>query len=378
MGTWNAGATPAAVLAPAVEQRVRIRNVEPIDVAWLSSAAVAAFCLDWLVYERLTPMAGGLGFWLCWYVLFVAVYFLLVRDQRGSLAARDRVAGLIIATAGIALIVPLTLIIGYTIVKGWHALRLQFFTETQEHVGPLSPADEGGAAHSIIGTFEQVGLAVLICVPLGVTTALFLNEIGGVLARPVRLIVDAMSATPSIIAGLFIYATFVLSLGQKRSGLAAALALSVLMLPTVTRTAEVVLRLVPGGLREGALALGGTEWRMTRLVVLPTARAGLVTAVILGVARAVGETAPLLLTTGGNPNMVASPFGQVQDALPLFVWNLIKQPYPAQIQRAWTGAFVLVVIVLVLFVIARIVGNRTPGRESIFSRITRPKKGQPT
>jgi len=232
----------------------------------------------------------------------------------------------------------------------------------------LSKSTEGGGAHAIVGTLEQVGLAVLFSVPLGFLTALFLNEIGGKLARPVRLVVDAMSATPSILAGLFIYAVFILQFGQEQSGLAAALALTVLMLPTVTRTAEVVLRLVPGGLREGALALGGTEARMARLIVLPTARAGLATAVILGIARAVGETAPLLFTAGGAYRMTWNPIGDRQDSLPLFVYRLIRSPYDAQIDRAWTGAMVLLMIVLILFVIARLIGGRQTGDDSIWVR----------
>ena len=141
---------------------------------------------------------------------------------------------------------------------------------------------------------------------------------------------------------------------QQQTGLAAALSLAVLMLPTVTRTAEVVLRLVPGGLREASLALGGGEWATVRRIMLPTARAGLLTAVILGIARIVGETAPLLLTALGNTSYNADPFHGKQDALPLFVYRLVRFPQAAAIQRAWTGALVLLMLVLVLFVIARI------------------------
>jgi phosphate transport system permease protein len=361
--------SPVPTVAP--EARIRIRNFDGQDFGYLAGAAVSAFCLTWLLYERLTPAAGPLGFWLCWYGLFLATYYLIARDQRDALFAKDRIAAVVLTTAGLALVVPLTLIVGYTVYRGWEAFRLQFFVETQEFVGPLSKATEGGGAHAIVGTLEQVGLAVLLSVPLAVLTALFLNEIGGRLARPVRLIVDAMSATPSILAGLFVYSFWIITLGQHRSGLAAALALSVLMLPTVTRTAEVVLRLVPGGLREGALALGGTEARMARLVVLPTARAGLVTAVILGVARAVGETAPLLFTAGGAFEMNWNPLSGEQESLPLFVFRLIRFPQEAQIARAWTGAMVLLFIVLVLFVIARLLGGRQPGGDGIWVRMRR-------
>jgi phosphate transport system permease protein len=140
------------------------------------------------------------------------------------------------------------------------------------------------------------------------------------------------------------------------------------MLPTVTRTAEVVLRLVPGGLREASLALGASEWRTVHDVVLPTSRSGLVTAVILGVARAIGETAPLLLTIGGAFVVNANPFHGKQDALPYFVYRLIKFPQTAQVQRAWTGALVLLALVLVLFVAARIVGGRKAGSAGILRR----------
>lgn len=353
------GARRANALGP--EERVRLRRFGAEDLGSLAGSAVSAFSLTWLVYERLTPLSGGLGFWLCWYLVFVGVQWLVVRDRDGRVAASDRLASIVMTTAGLALLAALVLIVGYTVARGWTALRPRFFLQDQRFVGSLSKATEGGGAHAIVGTLEQVGLAMVLSVPLGVATAVFLNEVGGRLARPVRLIVDAMSAIPSIVAGLFIYAVFLLSLGYRQSGLAAALALSVLMLPTVTRTAEVVLRLVPGGLREASLALGGSEWRMVRLVVLPTARVGLVTAVILGVARAVGETAPLLLTAGGNFVKHYNPLSGKQDALPLFVYRLIRLPQPAQIQRAWTGALVLLAMVLVLFVTARALGGRGPG-----------------
>jgi phosphate transport system permease protein len=350
----------------AAEARVRLRRFHPDDLTATCGAGVSAFCAVWLVYERFTPLSGGLGFWLSWYVVFLALYWLIVRGRDGRMAATDRLATVVLTTAGLGLLVPLVLIVGYTVYKGWTALRPAFFVKDLRYTGSLSKATDGGGLHAIVGTLEQVGLAVLISVPLGVTTAVFLNEVGGRLARPVRLIVDTMSAIPSIVAGLFIYAVIVLTLGQN--GFAGALALAVLMLPTVTRTAEVVLRLVPGGLREASLALGASEWRTVHDVVLPTSRSGLVTAVILGVARAIGETAPLLLTIGGAYVVNANPFHGKQDALPYFVYRLIKFPQTAQVQRAWTGALVLLALVLVLFVAARIVGGRKPGSAGILRR----------
>jgi phosphate transport system permease protein len=354
---------PASIAAgqPAPEVRLRLHRFDSSDAAALGASALAAFSLDWLVFERLTPLSGGLGFWICWYAAFVVMYGFVVREQRGPLAAKDRVASVVMASAGIGVVFALTMILGYVVFRGYHALRVGFFTKTQEFVGPLSKPTDGGGAHAIVGTVEQVGIAALICVPLGIMSAVFRNEIGGRMARPLRTIVDAMSAVPSILTGLFIYVALNLGLGLHFSGFLASLALSILMLPTITRTAEVVLRLVPGGLREGALALGGTEWRVSRMVVLPTARIGLATAVILGIARVVGETAPLLFTSFGNSTMNWNPFHGAQQALPLMIWTTYKQPQAAQIQRAWTAALVLVLIVLALFILARLIGGRGPG-----------------
>lgn len=350
------------------EERLRIHRFDAADVAALGGSALSAFCLDWLVFERLTPLSGGLGFWVCWYAFFLAIYALVVREQRGLLAAKDKLASVVLATAGVGVVAALSLILGEVIARGYHALRPGFFTKTQEFVGPLSKSTAGGGAQAIVGTIEQVGLATLICVPLGIASAVFLNEVRGPMTRPLRTIVDAMSAVPSILTGLFVYVALFLGLGFHFSGFMASLALSILMLPTVTRAAEVVLRLVPGGLREGALALGGTEWRVSRMVVLPTARIGLITAVILGIARIVGETAPLIFTAFGNPRMNWNPLSGAQSALPLMIWSDYRLPQVAQIQRSWTAALVLVLIVLALFVAARIIGGRGPGHVSFVRR----------
>jgi phosphate transport system permease protein len=358
------------------DERIRPRAFRPADAADLFGAAAGSFCLTWLVYERLTPLSGGLGFFVTWYALFLLTTWFLARERVGALHARDRLASVVVATVGIGMLIPLGLIVGYTIARGFHALRPQFFTQDQSKVGPLSPPTQGGGSAAVVGSLEMVGIAALLAVPLGISTAVFLSEFRNSLAaRPVRLIVDAMSAIPSIVAGLFIYAAFILAFHQQQTGVAAALALAVLMLPTVTRTAEVVLRLVPGGLREASLALGGGDWATVRRITLPTARAGLLTAVILGVARVIGETAPLIITSLGNTSFNADPFHGKQDALPLFVYRLIRFPQSAAIQRAWTGAFVLLGLVLVLFIIARIIGGRGPGHIGRIKRARLARKG---
>jgi len=341
--------------------RVRPKSFTRRDALVLAASALAAFSLVWLLYERILPLSGIQGFVIVWFGMFLAMYGLAVRELEGSLIARDRVVAALVGGVSLAVLVPLIAILAYTAWRGAIYLRLHFFTETLEFTGPEDPPTAGGGLQAIVGTLEQVGIATLISVPLGVLTAVFLNEVGGRLRRPVRIFVDAMSGVPSIVAGLFVYIILVVKADNGFSGFAAAIALTILMLPTVTRTSEVVLRLVPGGLREASLALGAPEWRTSWNVVLPTARLGLITAVILGMARVVGETAPLIVTTLGNTSLNANPFDGPQDALPLRSYLLFIQGLDNQVNRAWLYAFVLIVLVLILFVTARVLGARRPG-----------------
>lgn len=357
------------------EERIKIKTIEFGDVLLLVGSALSAWAAANLLYETILPVSGALGFVVVWYVLFLLISWSGVRRIHGAVRAKDHLVRVLVWSGASLAIVPLVLIVIYVIGKGYHALRPQFFVEDQRFVGALSEATEGGGSHAIVGTLQQVGLATLIAVPLGITTAVYLNEVKGRLSKPLRTVVDAMSAVPSIVAGLFIYAAWILALGNQQTGFAGSLALAVLFLPTVTRTAEVVLRLVPGGLREASLALGGTEWRTTSRVVLPTSRSGLVTAVILGVARVIGETAPLILTVGGAFVMNWNPLEGKQDSLPYFVFRLIRFPQEAQIARAWTGALVLMMLVLILFVIARAIGGRGPDHIGRFKRYRLKRKG---
>ncbi|MBU1801638.1 MAG: ABC transporter permease subunit, partial [Actinobacteria bacterium] len=176
---------------------------------------------------------------------------------------------------------------------------------------------------------------------------------------------------PSIVAGLFIYTVWILALGQPRSGLAAALAISVMMLPIIARASDVVLRVVPGGLREASLALGASRWRTVWHVVLPTARPGLATALILGVARGIGETSPVLLTSGAAGFLVVNPVGGAMNSLPLFIYTNVRSGDPVAIQRAYGAAFVLLALVLVFFIVARLLARP---RSNAPSRLRRTKK----
>jgi len=294
--------------------------------------------------------------------------------------AVDRLMTVIVISGGFIVLVPLVLLVGYIIVEGIKALRLGFFLHDQAGITPTEPATAGGGSHALVGTIEEVGLALIWSLPLGLAAAVFLNESRSRWRRPVRIFVDAMSGLPSIVAGLFIFAVFILPYAHTApifgfNGFMASLALALLMLPTITRTVEVVLRLVPDGLREASLAMGASRARTTWSVVFPTARTGITTAVVLGIARAVGETAPLLFTAFGYDLMNANPFAHPQESLPLFVYNNIRKPDLASISRGYTGALVLMVLVLGLFVLARIIGRDRSKRAGRRWRPARLNKG---
>ena len=321
---------------------------------------VAAIVLTFVLFAT-TPLDGGLGFVFVAYVIFLAGVYTVARLKHGKIVGSDRVVTTLVTSASLLTVGPLLLILIFVASKGIAGLSAGFFTKTMEGLGPDAPASAGGALHAIVGTLMQVGVATIICVPFGVLTAVYLHEINGRLAGPIRVIVDAMSGIPSIVAGLFIYSVFVV--GRGYSGLAAALALSILMLPTVARTSEEMLKLVDNGLRESSLALGAPQWRTVLQVVVPTARTGIVTAIILGIARIAGETAPLLMTTFGADRVVTGKFyNEPQSALPLFLFQQITNANASTVTRGWAAAFVLIVIVLTLFTIARIVGRPRKAR----------------
>ena len=350
---------------PASDQPLRLRRVTAEGTLTLCGSAIAALALDWVLYERVLPFSGVLGFWICWYLLFVVFYAAIGSLQWNGLAIRDRVVAVALTTAGLLATALVIDQVGYTLVRGSTVVKYSsFFTQSMVDTGPLSPLSSGGVAHALIGTLEQITMATLLAVPLGIAAALYLAEVGGRAARPVRTLVDAMTALPDIIAGLFILAFLVLTLGLPKSGFAAALALAVTMLPIVTRASETVLRIVPGTLREASYALGGSQWRTVLFVVLPTARSGLATAVVLAMARGIGETAPPLLVAGYARNVNWNPVNGWQTSLPLYIYNEILSPENNDHIRAFGGGFALIIGVLILFTIARWLGGGAPGELS--------------
>jgi phosphate transport system permease protein len=198
--------------------------------------------------------------------------------------------------------------------------------------------------------------------PIGVATALYITEVRGKAVPYVRFFVQAMSGVPSVVAGLFILTVFILTGALQQSALTGGLAYAILMLPTIARTAEEVLRLIPDELRTGALALGSTRARVVLKVVMPAAKTGLITAMILGIARVVGETAPLLMTSLKNDNTVLNPILEPITALPVYIFSNVAQPYPDAVARAWGAALVLMVLVAILFTLTRILSSKRPGR----------------
>jgi phosphate transport system permease protein len=325
-------------------------------------ALAAAAALSTLLFGWIGPLTGAIGWVVVAFVAFIGFYMLLVSLRSDFQEVKDRVATVLMASAGLILFGALVFIVIYTLGRGAEALpHPNFFTETMELTGPLDPLTSGGILHAIVGTLIQISIALAITVPLGITTAVFLNEVGGRFARFVRTIADAMTALPSIVAGLFVYAAIIQLFTHQRSGFAAALAITVMMLPIVIRASDVVLRLVPQNLREASYALGTTRWRTVWHVVLPTARSGLVTAVILGTARGIGETSPVLLTSGITAVMNVNPFEGPMISLPLQVFDFVRSPEPTMIARGFGTAAVLILLVLGLFVVARIIGGRGPG-----------------
>jgi len=328
----------------------------------------------WVVFS-VVGLSAPFGFFVCSFLTFLFLYGTVSKSLHGTLVMKDRLASVAVWSGALTALIALVAVIGFVAFKGGPVVFARFphfFYADMSQVGGIEPVTAVGAGAAILGTLEQVALATLFTVPIGFLTATYLVESTSILARVVRNVVDAMTGTPSIIAGIFLYLLWVLPRGHGgsgKTGLTAALALSVLMLPLVTRAAIEVIRIVPGSLREAALALGSPQWRVVLRVVLPTARAGLITAAILGVARTAGETAEVLFTAGGNNHFNVNAVHGFQDSLPLRIYELINEPSLNAIREAWGIAFVLVAVVLALFVAARITGSAGAGGRSRRLRI---------
>ncbi|GAA3338855.1 phosphate ABC transporter permease PstA [Amorphoplanes nipponensis] len=348
---------PGVVMTP---DHIRSKKLPwPVDLG----IAVVALAVSAAVVYGL-----GIGNWVLVVVLGVAFYlagmFAAASRVEGRRSARNRLWKTLIYGACLLAILPLASVVWTLVSKGAARLDGDFFGSSMNNIGARDA--NGGAYHAIVGTLQQVGIATLMAVPLGVLGAIYLVEYGrGKFALTVRFFVDVMTGIPSIVAGLFILAFWVLIVspwfnnGTPRfSGFAASLALTVLMLPTIVRSTEEMLRLVPGPLREGAYALGVPQWKTILKVVLPTALPGIVTGIMLAVARAAGETAPVLLVAGGAAAINFDPFSGNQSSLALFVYQQAGDASRYAPDRAWTAALTLVALVLVLTIAAKLLARR--------------------
>jgi len=311
----------------------------------------------------ISPLKGKLGFALTLITMSILVSTVVSWIRRDRKAAMNSTTTVLVYIAAAFVIIPLASVL-YEIVRlGAPSLSFNMFTNDMSQTASEAPLTEGGLLHAVVGTAYIVTFATLLSTPIGILTALYIVEVKGRFAGLVRFFVQAMSGVPSIVAGLFIFAVWMIQLGNSYSGLAGGLALTVLMIPTVARTSEEVLKLIPADLREAGLALGATQWRTVAMVVIPAAKSGLITAVILGIARVVGETAPLLLTLGGADALNLNPTQGNMSAFPYYVWKNLLLGSENAVSRAWQGVFILMVLVLIFFALARYFGAAKGARK---------------
>lgn len=315
------------------------------------------------ILVKTTGLDGKLGFAFAWVLtsLFVVIVWPLVLRKpamRGDLFLQTSVV-----IAAVTFLSAVFWLLQSVLVPGLKAFRFSLLVHDSATLGVDTPLNEGGLLHAILGTLVIVGLATVISVPFGILAALYITEVRGRLVPYTRFFIQAMSGVPSIVAGLFIYAALIVSKVLPFTGLTGSLALAILMLPTVARTAEEVIRLVPDELRYAALALGGTQMRTVLQIVIPSARNGLITATILGIARVAGETAPLLLTAFGSNTTNLNPFSGTMATLPWYIFTQMTLGTENDTARAWVAAVVLLAMVSIFFVLARLLGKSSLGKK---------------
>lgn len=306
-----------------------------------------------------TPVSGTAGTLLVAVLLFAVIQTAWSFSVEGRRHAKDRLATTFIYASFVLAFIPLVAVLSTVVVKGITAFNGAFLTHSMRNVDLAKPG--GGVYHALIGTIEQVGIAAVLGIPIGILVAIYLVEYGarGQLARAISFFIDVMTGVPSIVAGLFVYTGFVLTLGFERSGIAGSLALAILMIPVVVRSSEEMLKLVPAELRESAYALGVPKYRTILRIVLPTALGGIITGALLAIARVAGETAPLLLTTFLSQSINTNPFTAPQASVPTFIWDQISSGTNASIDRAWAGAMTLILLVMLLNIVARLIARFT-------------------
>ena len=306
-----------------------------------------------------TGLSGKLGFAAAYFFFASLLIFVQQLRLRDLAAAKDSLLSSFAFLAMTITLIPIFSIVMTVVLKGYKGIHFGMFTNDMTQASVNDPVTSGGLLHALVGTIIMVGVALIFSFPIGLLTALYLTEIRGKLARPIKFLVQAMSGVPSIVAGLFILSILVIPVTQELTGLMGSLALSILMIPTIARTAEEMLRLIPNELREAGVALGATQWRTVSGVVVPAAKSGLVTAVILGIARIIGETAPLLLVSGGADALNFNPTSGPMGSLPFYIWKaFLTGGTEEAYARAWGGMLILLILIVVLFGLARYLSGR--------------------
>lgn len=303
---------------------------------------------------KFTFFSGKSGFAISLFLAIQTVFVVHNYRKQGLPAAKDALLRGFTLIGITLTLIPIVSILSTVIVKGYKGLHIGLLFNDMSLSSVNDPITSGGLLHALVGTIIMVSGALVISFPIGVLTALYLTEIKGQFSRPIRFLVQAMSGVPSIVAGLFILSSLVYPITKQLSGLMGSFALSILMIPTIARTAEEMLHLIPNDLREAGVALGSTQWKTVSSVVLPAARSGLVTAVILGVARIIGETAPLLLVSGGGDSLNLNPATGAMGSLPYYIWKaFLTGGTDEAFARAWGGMLVLLIFIFILFGLAR-------------------------
>ena len=321
----------------------------------LPAVVVLAIGVSALLVE-LTPAHGPAQGLVMAALLFLILMTAASFAREGRRRAIDRLATTLVLTCFLLAMAPLAAIVVKVLMEGSGVVNGTFLTHSLRNIGPTDT--NGGIYHGVVGTLEQAAITTVMAVPVAILTAVYLVEYGrGWLAKGITFFVDVMTGVPSIVAGLFIYTVWVLILGFQRSGFAATFALAILMIPVVVRSTEEMLKLVPNELREASLALGVPRWRTIVRVVIPTALPGIITGVMLGVARVMGETAPLLLLTGFTSSINTDLLHGPQASLPLIIFDQAQRPSDIAIQRAWGTALVLIALVMLLNLVGRIVAR---------------------
>jgi len=325
------------------------------------AVAVGSLALAMLLNVT-TSVAGVAGTLIVAVLLFLALQTGWSFVIEGRRHAVDRLATTAIYATFLIALAPLVAVLATVIVKGAQVISATFLTTSMRNVS--SNAEGGGVYHALIGTLEQVGIAALFGIPLGILAAIYLVEYAPDaksrrLGRSISFFVDVMTGVPSVVVGLFVYTAFVLTLGMQRSGFAGSIALTILMLPVIVRSTEEMLRIVPRELREASYALGIPKWRTIVKIVLPTAIGGIITGAMLAIARVAGETAPLLLTTFLSQSINTNPFKGPQAALPTFIWDQFTTGTDPAVDRAWGGALVLITLVWLLYAGAKLIARYT-------------------